>query len=661
MLFLPARTPPRSRLRRLAAAAAAAVALVIVMAAPASAHARLERTDPGDGSVLAVAPNQVAAQFDESVGVSADSLRVFSPTGDRVDDGSTTHGGDGSIITTNLRSSLPQGTYTVAWHVISADSHPVSGAFTFSIGKPSRTTVSPASIITRASVLEGWLYGTARWAAYFAFALLVGTVFFLALCWPKGARTPGAFKLIATGWTVLVASSVAQLLLQGVYAGGLPLSRAVDPTVIRATTASRFGSTIEVRLLLLAIAAPALTIGVQRLDGMPMLKRLRAGALTLVFAAGLAATWAATGHASTGIQVPLGVVSDIVHLTAMAVWIGGLCCLALLVLRRTDKPKQAANAVRRFSPIALTCVCAIVVSGTYQSWRDVGSLAALTDTDYGRMVLLKIFGILGLIALGYYARTWIATGFAKPASAQAAAVASGEDDEQDEDADADFDDAPASRTVAASMSRSRSGQSSRPHLGDGPAMRRPGRRTARVGNVPKKPGTAGGDPMAGTIATLRRLRWSVTAEVAIAVCVLGVTANLVSSLPGRTAAGLAGLPGATDVSLAFNTGDKQGTALIVIEPGTIGLNQAHILIQDSRGFQYTPAEVDVSFYLPARKLGPITSTVENDGQGHYVDQPVTLPIAGQWQVSVTIRSDNFNETTLHVPMTVSPVGGGTTG
>jgi copper transport protein len=182
-------------------------------------------------------------------------------------------------------------------------------------------------------------------------------------------------------------------------------------------------------------------------------------------------------------------------------------------------------------------------------------------------------------------------------------------------------------------------------------MRRPGRRTARVGNTPKKPGTPG-DPMAGTVATLQRLRWSVTAEAGIAVCVLGVTAALVNSVPGRNASGIAGQPGATDVSLAFNTGTKQGTVLVVIEPGTVGLNQAHLLFQDSRGFQYTPAEVDISYYLPSRKLGPITSATQNDGQGHFVDTPVTLPVAGQWQVSLTIRSDNFDETTLHIPMTV---------
>jgi len=678
----------RTRLRRLAAGAAAAVALVIAVAGPASAHARLERSDPTDGTVVAVAPNQVAAQFDESVGVSADSLRVFSPTGERVDDGAATHGASSSVITTNLRSSLPQGTYTVAWHVVSADSHPVSGAFTFSIGKPSRTTVNPAAIITRASAAEGWLYGVARWAAYLGFAVLVGSVFFLALCWPKGARTGGAFRMIAAGWTTLVAASVVQLLLQGVYAGGLPLSRVFDPTVIRATTSSRFGSTVEIRLLLLAIAAPALTIGVQRLDGMPLTKRLRAGAVTLLFGMALAATWAATGHASNGIQEQTSVVSDVLHLTAMSVWIGGLSCLALLVLRRTDKPKQASNAVRRFSTIALICVCTIVVTGTYQAWRDVGSISALTDSAYGRLVLLKVLGILGLITLGYYARMWIATGFAKPAAATAAAALTAgtePDEEEAEEAEADAKAAqeieakaaaatdektpvPAAKasvtaSQAANPGAATGGPAGRVHSSNGPAMRRPGRRTARVGSVPKSTGAKStgskgsggqGDPMAATVATLRRLRWSVTSEVGIAVCVLAVTASLVDTVPGRTVAGLPGLPQATSVSLAFNTGTKSGTALIVIEPGTIGLNQAHILIEDSKGFPYSPSEVDVSYSLPAKKLGPITSTVENDGQGHYVDQPVTLPVAGQWQVAVTIRSDQFDETTLHIPMDVSP-------
>jgi copper transport protein len=629
------------RIRRLIAGTAAALAIVLAGAAPASAHAQLERTDPTDGNVLEAAPNQVAAQFDESVGVSPDSLRVFSPKGERVDDGSTQHGVSGSVITTNLRSNLPEGTYTVAWHVVSADSHPVAGAFTFSIITPSPTSVNAAAIATRASAAEGWLYGTARWAAYLAFALLAGTLFFLAMCWPKGARKRGVFRLIAGSWTVLVASSVAQFFLQGPYAGGLPLSRAVDPTVLKATASTRFGTTVEVRLLLLAIAVPVLAVGVQRLDGMPRIRRLRAGALILVFALGMAATWAGTGHASNGIQVPLGVLFDMLHLTAMSVWIGGLFCLAVLVLPRKDKPKQASNAVRRFSPIALASVCVLVVTGVYEAWRNVGSVAALTGSTYGHLVLYKILGIMALITFGYYARTWIAEGLAKPAAAAVTANAG---------AEADAEEGAEERTgkTAVAAVATAAGPTVRAHVSNGPATRRPGRRVARVGAGRK---AATSEPPARTLETLRRLRWSVTSEAAVAVGVLAVTSTLVNSAPGRTLPGTA--TASTSVSLPFDTGNAKGTLLIVVEPGTVGENQSHMLFQDLKGFGYKPAEVDISYSLPARKLGPITSPVSYCGQGHFLDQPVTLPIAGKWVVSVTVRSDQFDETVLHIPITIT--------
>jgi hypothetical protein len=42
-----------------------------------------------------------------------------------------------------------------------------------------------------------------------------------------------------------------------------------------------------------------------------------------------------------------------------------------------------------------------------------------------------------------------------------------------------------------------------------------------------------------------------------------------------------------------------------------------------------------------------------NGPGHYVDQPTVLSVTGQWQVSITIRSDDFDETTVRVPVPVS--------
>jgi copper transport protein len=656
------RRGPSTRLRRLVGGLVAAITLVLAVAGPASAHATLERTDPSDGSVLAVQPTLIAAQFDESVGVSGDSLRVFSPTGDRVDNGTTTHGAQDEIITVTLRSGLKNGTYTVAWHVISADSHPVSGAFTFSIGAPSRTSVNPATIVTRASVFEGVVYGAARWAAYLAFALLAGSIVFLALCWPKGATAHGSFQMIVVGWTTLVASSVIQLLLQGVYASGLPLSRIFDPSVIQATTATRFGTTVEVRLLILAISAPAVTIGVQRLATASLGQRMRAGALALLGTMALAATWAATGHASTGIQVPLAVLSDVLHLSAMAVWLGGLAMLVLVVLRNPEKPKRAATAVNRFSTIALTCVCVLVGTGTYQTWRDVASWYNLFDTTYGRLILVKMGGLCVLIGLGYYARRRIAEGLTVTASTGAATVlktgtalktstalktgTAPVTEAIDTNGTSTVKEhaavSPASATAKTPFSTS-AGRSGR-----GPGMNRPGRRTARVGGQPRPR-----DAASGTLATLARLRKSVAAETAVALIVLAATAIVVDSVPGRGANGLATQPGSTDISVAFNTGTASGTVLVLVEPGKIGPNQTHLLLEDTKGEPYSPVELTVAYSLPAKNIGPIDSKVTINGPGHYVDQPTTLSFTGQWVVAITIRSDAFDETTVRVPVPVS--------
>jgi len=660
----PSGRPSRvSRTRRLFAGLVAAVALVLAVAAPASAHATLERTDPSDGSVLAVQPAVIAAQFDESVGVSADSLRVFDPSGQRVDNGNTTHGASSDIITISLRSGLGNGTYTVAWHVISADSHPVSGAFSFSIGAPSKTSVNPTAIVTRASTFQGVAYGVARWAAYLSFALLAGTIVFLALCWPRGAATRGSFRMIVIGWTTLVASSVAQLLLQGVYASGLPLSRIFDPSVIQSTTATRFGTTVEVRLLILAVLAPAVTIGVQRLADARFGARMRSAALALLGTMGLASTWAATGHASTGIQVPLSVVSDILHLSAMAVWLGGLAMLVLVVLRAPQKPKQAAAAVNRFSTVALTCVCVMIGTGTYQAWRDVGSLHVLLDDTYGRLILIKIAGLLLLIGLGYYARQQIASGLNASLATAGASTAVAAAKETGGTITANVETANAKTAIAepelaaesvkepAAVSQGSAGAPpSRPagRPGRQPGMNKPGRRTARVGGVPLP-----SDPGARTLATLSKLRRSVAAETAIALIVLAATAIVVNSVPGRGANGLSTQPGSTDVSVPFNTGTASGTVLVLVEPGKVGPNQTHLLIENTKGEPYSPVEVTVAYSLPARKIGPIDSKVIINGPGHYVDQPTALTVPGQWQVAITIRSDDFDETTVRVPVPVS--------
>ena len=120
-------------------------------------------TSPGDGQVVAAAPSVVSVRFDEPVQMQFGALRVFSPSGGRVDEGSPTHpAGHEDTVQVALGSGLGRGTYTVAWHVISADSHPVSGAFTFSVGASSATSVSQDTLNAAGSTVVGLLYGLAR-------------------------------------------------------------------------------------------------------------------------------------------------------------------------------------------------------------------------------------------------------------------------------------------------------------------------------------------------------------------------------------------------------------------------------------------------------------------------------------------------------------------
>ena len=138
--------PARSGLplARLLLVVVALLGALFAAAAPASAHAALLGSDPSDGAVVARAPGDIALTFSEQVAMDDESIRVLDPKGNRADTGHLRNFPSGRTVTygVNLRPGLANGTYTVAWQAISADSHPVSGAFTFSIGAPSRTSVS---------------------------------------------------------------------------------------------------------------------------------------------------------------------------------------------------------------------------------------------------------------------------------------------------------------------------------------------------------------------------------------------------------------------------------------------------------------------------------------------------------------------------------------
>lgn len=623
----------------------AAVATFAVTPA-ASAHAALVSTSPADAAVVAIAPASISANFDEAVGVSADSLRVYAPNGQRADTGDTKQGADAQQITADLLSHLGNGTYTVSWHVVSADSHAVSGAFTFSVGAPSSTVAVPSGLGQSASRLTGAVFAVARWLGFLSFAVLIGAVMFVICCWPAGAGRAGTLRLVMGAWAALTAATLAAILLQGVYGADQGISHLFWPDVLHATLHSRYGQALGMRLLLVVFALFAFSVTLGSLPAASHRARIAAGTVWATLMAALAGTWAVADHAGTGSQVALAVPSDIVHLSAVAVWIGGLVTLVAVALRSAGSPEDAgraarrryqsttadaAQAVSRFSPIALGCVTAIVLSGTYQAWRGTGSIGALMETTYGHLLLLKIAALGALMSLGNLARLRV-----RHLQAPVEAIRAGQVTAL---RTARADSAAVTVALGARPDR-RSNQASRSNRDAGYEARSNSTRIAEADAQLNAEGAA---------VTLSRLRWSVSAEVIIAVAVLAVTAVLVNTPTARESFN----PPVSAVA-RFDTGGPggHGGVDVVVIPAKLGPNELRITVTDPAGQPYRPQQVEAVLTLPGHNLGALPVTLTSSGPGAYRADALVVPFAGPWRLRLTIRSDAFDETTVELPVPV---------
>ncbi|NUR58262.1 MAG: copper resistance protein CopC [Catenulispora sp.] len=398
--------------RRFLGLLTAVLCLWAVAAAPAaSAHATLVSTDPTDGALLATAPARVTVTFSEAVELQLGALRVFAPDGTQVEVGSAEHlDGKPDTASVALKGDLKNGTYVVSWRVISADSHPVRGGWTFSVGTKSAPNSGGTDAAPHGDRTVGLLFGVARWLAYLGFAAMTGAAFLLIAFAPKLAGDARVRRLIGGGWLVLLFGTVAALLLQGPYGGGFGLDRAFDVDVLRATLDTRLGRALAWRLILLGAVGVVVSWIATRLTEAEVRTRQLVGGLAALLAAGLAVTWSIADHSGTGSQVGLALPADVLHLLAMATWVGGLTALAIAILAGTTNldADERLIVVRRFSTTAFVAVCVLATTGVYQGWRQVRHWDSLFGSDYGRMLIIKSSIFLVLLSLGYLARRILA-------------------------------------------------------------------------------------------------------------------------------------------------------------------------------------------------------------------------------------------------------------
>jgi copper transport protein len=388
--------------RRLGRGLAIAGGSLLVVAAPAGTvygHAELRESVPAADAHLADPPPLISLRFSERVELLDDAVVLLDAGGSRIELGEPTV--EGSVVSATV-PDVPDGAYVVDWQVVSADGHPVAGAFTFTVGNA--TPIDPSTLTPPTGTSSSGSAGLIVWRAltYAGFAVVLGTWAFVVFCWGEGRRDRVLALLVIGGAVLAVVATLLRTL--------------TEASVLDASLADLFdlrSGRAWLALIVLAVLALGVAPLLRSRVGQPALVGLW---IASAVAVGVAIAYA--GHGSGGRVAVGGTLLTVVHVAAASVWVGGLAAL-MRCLVAVDRP-TAWGVATRFSNIALVMVGALAATGILQAFRQLESWSALTGSDYGRALLVK----LGIVVLLLVAARLSRLTVNRPSTPETATVAS---------------------------------------------------------------------------------------------------------------------------------------------------------------------------------------------------------------------------------------------
>jgi copper transport protein len=372
-----------------------ALGALLAGAGPAAAHAQLNGTDPVDGALLDEAPESVTLTFNEPVRLTDREITVYDADGGTVASAATTSGSD-VVVDLPDPGAVERGSFVVAWFVVSADGHPISGSLTFSVGERSDNVAEPPPRPTSSGTVTA-VQGVLGIVMYVGLLIATGLAGFVALVLPETfagelvrRRIRGLVRVAAA------AAVVAALLLvplSAAYAQGEELADVLggfDPGLVT-------DELVSAALLLvgLGVVVAATT------DTHPDPRRR---VMMLVGAAVALLSPTLVGHTRSYQPTALLLAADVVHLLAAATWLGGLVGLVLTMRSLAARELLAATTLARFSALAGSLLFAVALAGTVLGWRILGAWSGFVDTRYGLLLLVKIGLALAVAAVGAWNR-----------------------------------------------------------------------------------------------------------------------------------------------------------------------------------------------------------------------------------------------------------------
>ncbi len=353
----------------------AAVVIALCVPAAAWAHASLRNTSPDFQETLRAAPKVVRLQLDQVV--SLPSVQVLDNSGRNYAGPARVQGKD--VVAPVSR--LPKGVYTVRWQVLSADSHVVSGVWTFGVRMR-----APPPMEAYGAIGPTRTEHVVRWAYFVALALVIGSLGFRLLCL-RGIALPARvekrlYLLTAAGVVGVVELGILAFCLRCQDVLQLPFGKFLYGDLSPISTETRFGKAFVAMTLGFALVA-ALVYLAWLLDRRVLLWPALAAAVG--FASGLSLSGHDAVDAGSSWRTQT---ADWVHLSAASLWIGGL--VSLLVAVWPAAPELRRVAFIRFSQLATVLVALVLGAGIYLSIVRLPSVSDLWTEDYGQVLLVKI-------------------------------------------------------------------------------------------------------------------------------------------------------------------------------------------------------------------------------------------------------------------------------
>ena len=403
-----------SLLRRIGIFAVAATAVLCPVlgfgSSPVEAIA-LVSTTPVDGAALVTSPPQLIATFDTPIS-SAFSMVVScngTPppyTAARVSEDAR------SLIIDVSATPLPKGSCTVGWTVSDASVGTITGAFSFTIQQdtvltqagevPAGTDVAAAAngssangaTSTDGSDLRGPL-GLFRWLSTIALAALFGALVLITVAWPEGVEYILTIRFLRYAWIVATATTWVMVACMVADMKGTGFTSALIPTNWGPLKDTTPGIAVLGRVILVAAAGWVAIRPERVIDPTTQLLALALPGLAV----------ATLGFSRTGGEFAVaGYAAGVAHALAMAVWLGGLILLARVVLAGPGED-DLVHAVRGFGRLSTPAMLLTVVSGAVQLYRlDRGHLL---DTTHGRLLLLKVVPVVGMVFVGVATRQFV--------------------------------------------------------------------------------------------------------------------------------------------------------------------------------------------------------------------------------------------------------------